>query len=95
MKPLAEGETMLMAAGCWQLRSTNPKAKSWNDDLESYIYHECPGGTFDNDSGVIQRFWWNATTIDTPCRVCEKYPPKDMLGLWKLHNYEWFQQEIR
>ena len=90
MSPLHQGETLLMSAGYWQLRGTNDRAKQWNDGLDSYIVHCCPKAS---DSG--DRWWWTISGIDDDCTMCGEYPPKDMLGLYKLHNFDWLQKETK
>ncbi len=79
----AEGEVLLMDDSGFQLRRVTPFAEQ-RYNLHSYIAHMCP-------SSRMWRFWWDLMIIDQACLYCGEYPPEDMMGLWKLHNFEWIQ----
>ena len=66
----------------WEIRTTNESAKPLYG-LHSYIAHYCP---------VLKtcRYWW-ALPLAGRCVGCNYPPPEDVLGLWKLHNFDYIQ----
>jgi hypothetical protein len=79
-------EELLMKEDCWELRATTEYARRLHPSLFSYIAHHCP-------IAEAWRYWWMPIAIDTMCAECSETPPSDMLGLWKLHNFNYIQED--
>lgn len=80
---VSKGET-LMEEGEYSLVKWAPENAEAYFPLQSYIAHRCEGGTW---------CWWDPKYINERCSGCEGLPPEDIMALWKLHNWDWIQQE--
>lgn len=79
-------EKLLMRKRCWDLVSTNDGlVRRYN--LNSYIVHKCP------QADDRLQYWWSMDLINTVCYNCHEYPPDHVMGLWKLHNWEYVQND--
>ena len=74
-------DNLLMREGVWELRTITSYAEH---NLHSYIVHECPLVS-------TPYYWWHLDNIDKTCYECKKHPPTDIMGLWKLHNFDYIQ----
>jgi hypothetical protein len=79
-------EEALMTIRNWRLiRSGSDVIRRYN--LYSYIMHAC----HPPEEPITRQFWWSLDLINTKCRSCHEYPPDEMMGLWKMHNWEYIQ----
>lgn len=69
--------TRLHEEGNWQLL---PSGRH-NKQIQSYILHVCP------DAGA--HYYWYSRNMDGACNHCGEYVATGVLGLWRLHNFEW------
>ncbi len=77
----AEHGTPLMVEGEWELLALTEVESA---ELKSYIVHDCP-------NWAVRKYWWMVLIMDKACTTCHKHPPNGMLGLWKLHNWQYIQ----
>ena len=75
-----------MEEGNWKLKENI--ARTSETSLLSYISHDCP-------EGRGRRFWFLPHAIDACCYDCNASPPPGMLGLWKLHNWDYIQRDLQ
>ncbi len=80
-------EIVLMQEGPWQLMTT-ADLESHEPNLHSWIVHHCPN----RESREYGNCWWNLSIINRSCDGCDEYPPTGIMGLWKLHNFDYIQQ---
>jgi hypothetical protein len=79
------GGDSLMKDGPWELIPTN-KSVIHRYNLYSFIMHTCAAS---HAVDVTHQYWWSLDFIDSKCHTCGEYPPDDMMGLWKLHNWDY------
>ena len=82
-----DDDKLLMQEGTWEIRTTTRYY-----GLHSYIVHQCPALTGSQYYG--RRFWWSLPIIESKCDGCHKTPPPDIMGLWRLHNWDYVQAGI-
>lgn len=52
--------------------------------VRSYIGHMCPDR--------MKSVWrWSIANMDLPCPECGETPPDEMVGLYKLHNWDYLR----
>lgn len=76
--------TTLMQNGDFELVMYEKIPNDPYPDLHSYITHTC------GKSKYSRYLVWESV-IEMPCAGCGKIPPEDILGLWRLHNFDWIQ----
>jgi hypothetical protein len=80
---LAAKDTVLIRDGDWELRRVAPVPHILN--LHSYIAHKCSIGASD------AYFWWSLNLVEEACFGCSERPPPNLMGVWKLHNFDYIQ----
>ena len=81
-------ETVLHEVGPWKLvKHDTSLGGPPGSLLLSYIAHTCvPTGS--------NYYWYNLGLINEACDGCHENPPKEIMGLWKLHNMDYIQKGI-
>ena len=68
---------ILHEEGNWKLHpTTQPRIAT----IQSFILHTCPTG---------KSYYWYDGNMDDACYHCGEYVASGVLGLWKLHNFDW------
>jgi len=83
----AKRDDLLMKDGCWELRLHHVRLQHVTATLNSYIRHYCP-------KTKMNLYWYSLPLIDTKCTGCGANPPEHIMGLWKLHNYDYIQTGV-
>ena len=84
MKKMNPDNTVLLKEGEYTLIKWTPTNPAAYYPLQSYINHQCGSGGW---------CWWDPRYIDEHCAECGGSPPEGIMGAWKLHNFDWIQQE--